>query len=61
MAFGRRTAQQQGHPGTVIDLDPCGAGHAVAAAPAEIPLELGPVPLHHGGERRREGGRVVWI
>ena len=57
----RGAAQQLRKPADGVQLNPLGAGHAVAAAAAEIPLELGPVPLHHGGERRREGGRVVWI
>ena len=40
---GGSPAKHQGHSGTVVDLNPHGAGHAIPTAPAEIPRQLLPV------------------
>ena len=44
-ALRRSPAEHEGHAGAVVDLNARGAGHAVAAPPAEVPGELLPVPV----------------
>lgn len=56
---GRGPAHHQGHPGALVDLNALGAGHAVAAAPAEIAHQLLPVLGDHGFQRQGHGGRLV--
>ena len=45
---GRRcSADHQAHAGTIVDLDPCGTGHAIAAASAELSLQFFSVTIDH--------------
>ena len=54
----RRPAQQGAHAGGLRDIDPGGAGQAIAAAAAEVPRQLLAVMVDDSLELRRHAGRL---
>ena len=57
-AGGGTTPQHQRHSGAVVDLDAHGAGHAVAAAPAEFAQKLPAVGFDDSGQLVGQGGGI---
>ena len=59
--FGRCAAEHERHSRALIDSYPLRAGHAVAAAAAEIECKLLAVVLYHGAQLIVEHGRLIKI
>ena len=58
-AGGGAAADELAHAGALVDDNPRGAGHAVAAGPAEVADELFPVLLDDGLQLPVHGGGIV--